>query len=273
MIVVTGATGNVGKPLVAALVDAGQQVTAVARGDVPEQPGVRAVRADLADAGAMRAALTGADALFLLTSGDFLGRGGDLGPVLDAAKAARVRRVVLLSSQGVGTQRHPAHLEDAVTGSGLEWVVLRPGNFASNTLAWAEHVRAHRRVEAPFGDVALPVIDPVDIAEVAAAALTGDGHAGSTYVLTGPTPISPRGQADTIAEALGEAVGFRELTREEARERMVRFMPPPVVESTLDILGAPKPDEQRVSPDVERVLGKAPRPYADWVKRSLAAFA
>lgn len=273
MIVVTGATGNVGRPLVRALVSAGEQVTAVSRRisepDVPE--GVGHQQADLAEPGTLRPALQGAEALFLLTSPDFMAN-GDLGAVMNVVRAVGVRRVVLLSSHGVGTQRHPAHLEDAVKQSGLEWTMLRPGNLASNTLQWADSVRAQRAVLAPFGDVSVPTIDPADIAEVAAVALRGPGHAGTVYTLTGPVPISPRQQAAAIGDALGEPVRFVEQSREEARNHMLRYMPEPVVEATLSALGAPSAAEQRVSPDVERLLGRPPRTFAQWAARNSAAF-
>ncbi|MCX4700436.1 NAD(P)H-binding protein [Streptomyces sp. NBC_01373] len=280
MIVVTGATGNVGRPLVRALVTAGEQVTAVSRGisaqDLPDFPAeVRRHQADLAkltDLASLAPALDGADALFLLTSGDFVSAGGSVGDVLDLARARGIRRVVLLSSQGVATGSHPATLEDAVTQSGLEWTLLRPGGFDSNTLQWADMVRTRRTVTAPFGDVALPTIDPTDIAEVAAAALLDTGHAGNAYELTGPAPISPREQASAIADALGEPVTFVEQSREEARAQMLRFMPEPVVEATLGILGTPNPAEQRVSPDVERVLGRPARSFGEWAARNVAAF-
>ncbi|MEU4744034.1 NAD(P)H-binding protein, partial [Actinosynnema sp. NPDC023658] len=244
MIVVTGATGNVGRTLVRLLVEAGEQVTAVSRGisapDVP--PGVRGVRADLSEPASLEPALAGADALFLLTSGDFLagaGGGTAVREVLDRARGAGVRRVVLLSSQGVETLHHPSHLEDAVRASGLEWTVLRPGAFASNAFAWAGTIRADRVAAAPFGDVALPAVDPDDIAAVAAVALREDGHGGRTYVLTGPAALTPRQQVAAIADALGEPVRFVELTRAEAAAGMARFMPEPVVEATLDVLGTP----------------------------------
>jgi uncharacterized protein YbjT (DUF2867 family) len=275
MIVVSGATGNVGRPLVRALAAAGEPVVAVARTvsapDVPD--GVRHVRADLTDPATLAPALDGAEALFLLTSGEHLARGGDLGGALRAARDAGVRRVVLLSSQGVGTGRHAPGTEEAVTRSGLEWTVLRPGGFASNALRWAASVRAGRTVAAPFGDVALPVVDPVDIAGVAAAALREPGHGGRTYVLTGPAPVSPRQQVAAIGEALGEPVRFVEQTREEAKALMLRFMPEPVVESTLDILGAPAEAEQRASPDVERVLGRPARAFTEWARENATAFA
>ncbi|MBM0225760.1 NAD(P)H-binding protein [Micromonospora sp. ATA51] len=274
MIVVTGATGNVGRPLVRALAAAGEQVTAVSRqvsaADVPER--VRPVTADLAHPPGLKATLDGAEALFLLLTGDLLAGGADLGGILDAARDAGVRRVVLLSSQGVATGRHPAGPEEAVTGSGLDWTVLRPGGFHSNALQWAGTVRAQRLVAAPFGDVALPTVDPADIAAVAAVALREPGHAGATYELTGPEPISPRQQAAAIGRALDEPVRFVEQTAAQARAQLLRFMPEPVVAATLGILGTPSPAEQRVSPDVERVLGRPPRPFAEWALGSVDAF-
>jgi uncharacterized protein YbjT (DUF2867 family) len=171
MIVVTGATGNVGRPLVQLLVAAGRRVTAVSRRiSAPDVPaGVRHQQADLAEPDSLKPALDGAEALFLLTSGDWVSAGGNpsvIFEILDAARAAGVRRVILLSSQGVGTRRRPQELEDAVKQAGLEWTMLRPGGFDSNTFLWAEMVRAQRVVTAPFGDVTLPTIDPDDIAEV-----------------------------------------------------------------------------------------------------------
>ncbi|MFF8842698.1 NAD(P)H-binding protein [Streptomyces sp. NPDC015127] len=275
MIVVTGATGNVGRPLVRALAAAGEQVTALSRGisappDVPAGVGHR--QADLADAESLGPAFDGADALFLLCSGDMLAAGADAGAILDTARAGGVRRVVFLSSQGVGTGRHSPEFEEGVKRSGLEWTVLRPGGFDSNAFQWAEAVRTGRTVTAPFGDVALPVVDPDDIAAVADAALREPGHGGATYVLTGPAPVSPRQQTAAIGDALGEPVRFVEQSRREARTQMLRFMPEPVVEATLGILGEPSPAEQRVSPDVERVLGRAPRTFAEWATRNVAAF-
>jgi uncharacterized protein YbjT (DUF2867 family) len=216
--------------------------------------------------------LDGADALFLLTSGEWHAGGGDLAAVLDIARAGGVRRVVLLSSQGVGTGRHSAHLEEVVTGAALPWTLLRPGGFASNDLAWAESIRTGRTVFTPFPDVAIPVVDPADIADVAARVLLDDGHDGRTYELTGPAPVSPRERVTAIGAALGEELRLVELSRADAKAQMLRFMPEPVVEATLDAIGGPMPVEQRISPDVERVLGRAPRTYAEWVGRNVAAF-
>ncbi|GAA1849817.1 NAD(P)H-binding protein [Actinomadura bangladeshensis] len=280
MFTVTGATGNVGRPLVRSLAEAGERVTAVSRGSAPAElpDGTAHVRADLTEPETLRPALDGAEALFLHDGGAG-GHGLDPKAVLEVARDAGVRRVVLLSSQGVVTRpESPSHggvmraIEDAVRESGLAWTILRPGGFASNAYAWAESVRAERTVAAPFGDVGIPVVDPADIAEVAAMALRKDEHAGRIYELTGPAAVTPRQQADAIGAALGEPVRFVELTRAEAHTRMAAFMPEPVVETTLAVLGEPNAAELRLSPDVERVLGRAPRPFTDWARRNADAF-
>ncbi|MFH0521776.1 NAD(P)H-binding protein [Streptomyces sp. M41] len=274
MIVVTGATGNVGRPLVRALVDAGEQVTAVSRRisarDVPAGTPVR--QADLGEPESLEPALEGAKALFLLTSGDFMAAGGDLAAVLEVVRASGVRRVVLLSSLGVGTGNLPPGLEHAVRDSGLDWTILRSGGFHANAFAWADMIRTRREVAAPFGDVALPTVDPADVAEVASVALREPGHDGIVHELTGPAPVSPRQQTAAIEGAIGEAVRFLELTRAQARERMLVAMPEPVVESTLDMLGTPAPALRQVSPDVERILGRPGRSFEEWARQHVGAF-
>lgn len=278
MIVVTGATGNVGRPLTQALAEAGEQVTAVSRHAAAVPDGVRHVPADLAEPQGLTPALDGAKALFLLLSGDLHAPEARPTDIIDLAAASGVGRVVLLSSQGVATRPlGPSRIamravEDALRESGLDWAVLRPGGFASNALAWAESVRTQGMVAAPFGDVGVPIVDPADIAEVAAACLLDDRHTGGVFELTGPEVITPRQQTEAVAAALGSPVRFHELTREEAKAAMTQFVPPELADDTLDIIAAPNSAELRISSDVERVLGRAPSPFSDWVARSIAAF-
>jgi uncharacterized protein YbjT (DUF2867 family) len=279
MIVVTGATGNVGRALVASLAGAGHAVTAVARGigtPLPAGRHVTPATADLSAPETLAPALAGAEALFLLVPG--AGAGMDAPALLKAAAAAGTGRVVLLSSQAVGTRPGAVShapmsaIEEAVRAAGLEWTILRAGGLSSNALAWAPDVRAGRAVSAPYGDVALPVVDPADVAEVAAAALTGGTHTGRSYVLTGPEPVSPRECTEILGTVLGRPLRFAELSGEEARARMLSVMPAPVADGTLAILGHPTPEETRVSPDVVQVLGRPGRSFADWARRHADAF-
>lgn len=277
---VTGATGNVGRSLVRTLAASGAAVTATSRGitaaDAPA--GVTYARSDLLDPESLKPVLDGASALFLQNGGPSAPL-LDLHALLSVAKAAGVERVVLLSTQGVGTRPDSPFygavagaIEEAVRTSGLSWTILRPGGFHSNAFAWAESVRTRRSVVAPFADTALPTVDPDDIADVAALALLDPTHAGRTHELTGPALITPREQVAELAATLGEPVAFVEQTRDEARDQMLRFMPEPIVDTTLAILGTPTPAEQRITPDVEHLLGRAPRTFAAWAARNIAAF-
>ncbi|MEU4678959.1 NAD(P)H-binding protein [Micromonospora sp. NPDC023737] len=275
MIIVTGATGNVGRTLVRTLTEQGREVTAISRritaSDVPH--GVRTVPADLAQPAA---GLPSADAVFLLVGGDLMMTGD---PAQVVARFADAGKIVLLSSQGVATRPDSvshglafAAFEQAVMESGIGWTILRPGGFASNSYAWAPSIKATRTAAAPFGEVGLPVIDPDDIAAVAAATLTQPGHTNTIYELTGPELTTPRQRAVAIADAIGEPVTFIDQTRQVARAQLLTFMPAPVADTTLDILGAPTVHEQTVSPDVERILGRSPGTFADWAKRNAAIF-
>ncbi|MEV0060640.1 NAD(P)H-binding protein [Nocardia sp. NPDC050718] len=280
MIVVTGATGNIGRQLVGLLAEAGERVRAVSRGATPVDlpAGVEHVVADLGDLDSLSPALQGADALFLLITGEQLMTGPEPADLLKAAAAAGIRRVVFVSSQGAVTRPDSAGyartiaFERALAESDLAWTALRPGAFFSNTYAWIEPVRTARTVAAPFGNVGLPAVDPGDIAAVAAVALREDGHAGRAYTLTGPAVVTPRDQAAALAVAIDDPIGFVELTAEQAKENMLRFMPAAVADHTLTILGTPTAAEQQVSGDIERVLGRPATAYAEWALGQSAMF-
>src|SRR5256884_3215166 len=195
MILVTGATGNVGGELVRALAGAGQPVRALVRaGREPGFPaGVQPVAGDLNQPESMRPALAGARALFLYPGCQ------DLAGTLAEARQAGVGRVVMLSGSSAASgdmsnavSRYMIESEAAVRDSGLAWTMVRSFGFMSNTLQWVPQLAAGDLVRAPFAGVAVATIDPYDIAAVAAAPPTPGGHGGRGYTPSGPEPPPPR---------------------------------------------------------------------------------
>jgi uncharacterized protein YbjT (DUF2867 family) len=271
MILVTGATGNVGHHVVTQLVEAGEKVRAVARnperGRFPES--VEVVRADLSDASTLPAALAGVDRVFLY------GVPGGTGEFL--AVANDVDRVVLLSSSSTLDDEPnaigQAHLdyEREVADSGLQWTFIRPGGFMTNDLAWAPGVKAGV-VRAPYGGAVSATIDERDIAAVAVRSLLDDGHAGQKYELTGPEALSVADRVRILGEVLGRAVRFEEQDPAEARAQMLASMPEAIVDSLLPVFAALVGATPPILPTVEQVTGRPPTTYANWVAEHAADF-
>ncbi|WP_024754678.1 NAD(P)H-binding protein [Streptomyces exfoliatus] len=276
MILVTGATGNIGSALLKELHAYGAGplrglTRDAARAVFPE--GVEVVEGDFAHPASLKPALEGVRALFLVS------RLGPDAEVLQAARHAGVEHVVLVSS--ITVQSHP-HLGPAAENlaverllkeSGMAWTVLRPTQFASNALMWAASIRERDTVRAPYADTALPTIHPADIASVARVALTEPGHQGRTYALTGPEPVTARQQTVAIAEALGRDVPFAEISRQEARAPMVAVFGEEAADAVLDVTGGDVNDELLTVRDtVSQITGTPARPFRQWASENAAAF-
>jgi uncharacterized protein YbjT (DUF2867 family) len=280
LILVTGATGKVGRNVVSELLAGGTAVRALARN--PETSGLPAgaevVRGDVSAPATLDGGADGVDAVFLLwpllTS--------DAAPAVVDALAGRARRVVYLSSEGVREhaerQAGPiiqfhADLERLVEASGLEWTFLRPTGFAGNTLGWAPQVRAEGVVRAPFATMARPLIHERDIAAVAARVLTEAGHAGARYVLSGPRLETTVDQVRAIGEAVGRRLDFEEIAPEVARDRMVgEGWPPSLVDSMLRAQAAMAADPEPVTSTVEELTGAPARSFREWARDHAADF-
>jgi uncharacterized protein YbjT (DUF2867 family) len=201
-------------------------------------------------------------------------------PVLAAARDAGVGHVVLVSSLTVETHprlwpaRANAAVEERVRDSGLAWTILRPTQFASNALWWADAIRAHGTVRAPYGDVGLPTVHPADIAAVARAALLDPaGHAGRTYPVTGPERVTPRQQTAALAAALGRDLAFHEESRAEAHARLAGLMGPGIADAILDVTGGDVNDAiLAVHDTVPRLTGAPGRTFSQWAGENAAAF-
>ncbi|MFD5338113.1 NAD(P)H-binding protein [Streptomyces hawaiiensis] len=276
MILVTGATGNIGTALLKELHarDVGPLrglTRHAARVIFPE--GVEAVEGDFAEPASLKSALEGVRSLFLVSR---LGSDAD---ILEAARQAGAEHVVLVSSITVQTHPHlgPAGenlaVEQLLKASGMAWTILRPTQFASNALMWAASIRGHETVRAPYADTALPTIHPADIASVARVALTEPGHQGQTYTLTGPEPVTARQQAEAIAAVLGREVPFAEIGRQEAHAQMAAVFGADAAEAVLDVTGGDVNEELlRVRDTVSQVTGTPARTFRQWASENADSF-
>ncbi|WP_345630332.1 SDR family oxidoreductase [Streptomyces thinghirensis] len=280
MILVTGATGTVGRE-VARLLAGRFPLRVLARR--PERvritgERVRVVAGDYADRASLDRALTGVRAAFLVTNSPVE---PDDERFADAARAAGVRHLVKLSAHAVAdpgaddfVTRRQRDNEAAVRASGLDWTFLRPRRFMSNTLSWAGSIRSEGVVRALYGLSPNATVDPRDIAEVAVRALTEPGHEGRSYALSGPEPVSAAQQTAELSEVLGRPLRFEELSRRQAREQLLRRYPRPVADALLDsavrqLTGA----KATVGNTVLEVTGRPARAYRTWARDHAAAFA
>ncbi len=278
-IVVTGATGHVGRALVPLLVADGAHVRAVSRDPAAAvPPGVDVVRADLLDPATLDEAFAGADAVFLLWPSTTPEAAA---PVVDAI-ARRARRVVFLSALGV-PEADPAgepprglfhaHLEWLIRRTSLEWTFLRAGGFATNTLGWAAEIRESGTVHWVHGGAGRSLIHEADIAAVAARALTEGGHAGARYELTGPAVLTQTEQLAQIGAAIGRELRWVELSEEDARVRMREMgWTAEFIEGGLAHWASIVTEPEPVTGTVEQVTGTPARPFAQWASEHAGEF-
>ncbi|GAA3453419.1 NAD(P)H-binding protein [Dactylosporangium matsuzakiense] len=264
MIVVSGASGNVGVELVRVLGAAGQAVRPLRHADGE----------DLNDPASLRSALDGADGLFLLPGY------ADMPGLYAQAAAAGVRRVVQLSgasaASGDRSNAVTAYMirsEEAARSSAVEWTILRPSAFAANALRWLPQLRDGDEVRLQYPEVAAAVIDPLDIARVAAAALTGDGHAGRIYRLTGPQALRPAEQLAILGAALGRELVAVPLSNAQTRAEQRASMPEEYAEAFWNFYAEGALDESVVTDAVEQATGTPPRSFAAWCEAHAAEFA
>ncbi|GAA3130475.1 NAD(P)H-binding protein [Planomonospora alba] len=265
-ILVLGATGKTGRRVVPRLRTAGAAVRAASRSGE--------VRFDWFRPETWPAALEGASAVYLVAP-------DDPGPVpgfVKQAVAAGVGRFVVLSGRGIehvdsDFGQGMAAAEQAVRDSGAEWTVIRPNNFFQNFSEdlWQAPLRAGR-LALPIGEVLEPFVDVEDVAEVAAALLTRDGHAGRVYELSGPQALTFAEAARTIGRAAGREIEYVELTPEEYHRELLAEGYPEAVARMLGALFALHRTgcTAEVVDGVRRVLGREPAGFESYVVRAAA---
>ena len=285
MITVTGSTGTIGSELVRLLSAAGVEVRAIHRdpGKVRSLPHVTWVQADLRDTAAIEGALGETSRLFLLT-GNEAGFGPLQITVVQAAERVGVEHVVKLSALGASDHSKSAigrehwEVEQALQRTGMQWTLLRPHAFMQNWLGdVADSVRAEGTIYAPIGDGRVPFIDTRDIAAVAAEVLLHpDAHVGKRYFLTGGEAVGYADVAAALSDATGRVVTYRPISMEEARSRLeARGVAPAAIDAMLAIAAYQRDGGPTavVSPNVERLLGRAPGTIREFARDYAASFA
>ena len=273
MILLTGATGTVGFEIAGLLDRQGLAAKALVRS--PEAAEKLAglghivpVRGDLDDAASVAAALEGVETAFLLTRSSERAEAQQLGFVA-AAKAAGVRHIVKLSqvhadmASPVRFLRYHAVVEAAIKASGMAYTMLRANLFMQEMLAFREPIRQQGRIFAPIGEAAVSLVDARDLAEGAVAALTGPGHEGRSYDLTGPEALSHAELADRIGRAIGRRIEFVQLAPEQMRQIMLSYNFPEWQTDGLieDYAHYDRGEAAAISGDIEAVTGRKARSF------------
>ena len=283
-ILVTGATGRIGRLVVDELLRGGMRVRALTRqperAALPE--GAEIVRGDFTAPASLDVALEGVDAVFLVW----------VAPIEHAAAA--VARLTAPSSEGPHRlvylsaphqTPHPffqqpnplravhVEVERLLADATSNCVVLRPGMFASNALHWwAPQIRVGDVVRWPYGAAETAPIDERDVAAVAARALFETTLTGRDYVLTGPASLSQADQVRAIGTAIGRQLRFEELTPEEFRRDAVGTWPPHIAEMLLSAWRAMLGHRAFVTSTVEEITGSPARSVQQWAADNVPAF-
>lgn len=275
-ILVTGATGNVGRHVVTQLAEAGLDVRALVRDPerarLPER--VEVVRGDLMAPETVEPALHGVDSVFLLWPGHPTGPAAGV----VAAAARHARRIVYVSAydpaegatgdvtENAAPTLFHHEVERLIRHSGLSWTFLRVSGFAVNTLGWADQVRKGV-VRWPFGDAARALIHERDIAAVAVHALTSAGHGGATYKISGPGLLTQAEQVRVIGEVVGREVRWEEQPAEETRAALLPLWGDAgFVDAALKGWASFVTRPEEVTDTVEKLLGRPALTFRQWAE-------
>ena len=281
MLLITGATGHVGRELVRELDATGAAFRILVRdparaAGLPER--AERVIGDLGTPATLARALDGVQQVFLLVPGIGIEHTEH---VIAAAKAAGVRRVVYLSSYAVTGDPVPAmgrwhcQREQLISRCGIPATFLRPCGFMTNAFDWLPTLREGGYVLDPVGPGRAAPIDPADIAAVAAVTLTEEGHEGQEYLLTGGETFTVAEQVQVLAKAIGRDIEVRPVATpaEALRFRYPHGAPQALADALIEGLTLMRADTVGLRSDaVRRLLGREPRTFEDWCARNAHAF-
>lgn len=277
MILITGATGNVGKHLVRQLIDQGEPVRVLVRDErklAALSNQVEIAVGDLDKPETLEAATQGVQRLFLVTP-----ETRQVANLLDAAKKAGVQYVVKQSTieadRSLGPGKWHREQERLIEASGMDWTFLRPTMMMVNTIQWwAGTIKSQGAVYFPGGKGKVSPVDPWDVAAASCAVLTQPGHAGQIYPLTGPEALTIGEMVQIIGRFLGKRLRYVSVPSFAAAMWMRKSgLPGDVVKALAETMGALRRSEYAyVTDNVERVSGCKPRSFEAWCREHITAF-
>jgi uncharacterized protein YbjT (DUF2867 family) len=277
MILLTGATGNVGRPLAGLLVEGGVPFKAFVR-DVERArdmlgSGVELVRGDFAEPATLEAALEGVEVMFLLNGDPEL----EVRAIDVVARRSGVRRVVKQSALAVGLDPPPFHrrIEEKLERSGLGYTHLRPNAFMQTLAGYLPAlIDAGGMLRLPAGDGRVGWVDTRDIAAVAFHALTEEGHEGSAYPITGPESLSMAELAEKVSGIIGRQIRYEDTPPGLAARHMVeRGLAAPFADFLVGFYAAVREGSHDVVTDtVVELSGRSPSTFDAFVREHVAAF-
>lgn len=284
IIVVTGATGNIGKAVIKELIAKGYAPRAVVRkqklDEAWDKAGVeQAVVEDGADVTALRKVFEGATSVFSMSPlvENLIALGA---ATVEAAKQAEVKKIVRSSSLGAGVDapitmgRWHGEVERAIENSGLEYAVVQPASFFQNYLGYADTIKAENAFYAPLGNGKISLIDARDIAAVAAEALTDNKYNNQKLPVTGGESLSSADIATILSDVLGRKITYVDVPEDKAWQQMIDSkMPEWMVNQVMELNAISKAGYVAdVLPTVKEVTGKNPRTFQDFVEENKAIF-
>ena len=280
MILVTGATGTVGREVVAQLLVAGEKVRALtrnpSRAHLDEQ--VELVAGDFNQPETLAKAVEGVESIFSLAFGPQLAI--QEASLAQAGQKAGAQHIVKLSALRPGGEARSTiatwHLasERAIQNMGIAWTFVQPGAFMSNALNWRDTIKSQGKVFSNYGDGKAAYIHPRDIAAVAVHALTEPGHEGKAYQVTGPEALSVGEVVQLLSEAVGKPIEYVPITDDATREGMQKAgLPAFLIDALLPYASFVRTGKgAEILPTVEEVIGRRPLTFADWAREHATDF-
>lgn len=280
-LLVTGATGNVGKELTEQLVEKGQPVKILARDPsrIPQSwqsnTLVEPIVGDLDKMDTLENALVGIEKLFLITGNSQQDRN-----ILEVGKSTGLQHIVKLSTQEAGWVPVKGHgywhheREELIKESGLSWTFLRPCMFMTTAISWAPAIRDKNVVNYPGGPGKIAPIDPWDVAAVARVALTSPGHEQKGYELTGPELLAFGDMTRILSEVLGKPIEYIEESDEDfIKDLLQAHLPKYVAEGLASTFSYIRIGEfAHLTNSVVSVTGQKPRTFKHWCREHKTDF-